>query len=618
MKSVIKKRNGHEGCSHKRRYYYAFLILLLLIFISGCDHTSREKPVAAEKYRDKKNILFVISDDLATHAIGAYGNGLVRTPNMDRLAESGVRFTSAFCTSPMCTPSRASLLTGRYPHAAGTTLLNTALPEEQMTIAEHLAAQGYATGMFGKTHFNSGLKHGFQVLVQQADHEAYLKEVVAGETPASVPVRPAWKPFQDPARVWLNADSATSGVPDEYSEGTYFVRQAAMFMEENKDAPFFVCVSFREPHSPFNFPAEYYGRYDIEDISLPETSPEDDRWLPEVFADLTDADKKGIIRSYYTSVEYMDKNVGLILDELDRLGLKDDTLVVLVGDQGYLLGHHKRFEKHMMWEEAVASPLIVSGFDQGKVSDALVEFTDVVPTMLAAVGQPPMSSVQGISLMPLLTGETESHKSIMFSEHLLDNKAMVRTDRWKLIFTSGKYDLGGGYATGKGPSGLQVRLYDEVNDPMEHHDLAADPEYRSIVKNLKEEMLRIFVETHPGANALPGGLNIDEQLSWFCEAPEFSSKKVPEGEYLEDPNRLSIFHSLKYLVENDAAFDVVKRNLPGVPEPFLMDAEAESLWEFLQIFGEWVPAAEFDPQRLRKIDDELRELNVRVEQQVNL
>ena len=235
-----------------------------------------------ESYQDKKNILFIVSDDLANHAIGAYGNDLIRTPNMDKLADYGVRFSRAFCTSPMCTPSRASLFTGRYPHATGTTLLNTALPEEQVTIAEYLAEHGYATGMFGKTHFNSNLKHGFQVLVQESDHKAYLAGIEAQQTTASVPMRPAWKPFQDHARVWLNADSATSGNLDKYSEGTYFASQAAQFIEDNKDTPFFVCVSFKEPHSPFNFPVEYYNSYDIEDISLPGTSFEDARWLPEV------------------------------------------------------------------------------------------------------------------------------------------------------------------------------------------------------------------------------------------------------------------------------------------------------------------------------------------------
>ena len=617
MNPTIIKRLHFENHTSKRFLCHILRILLLLMFISACDTGSRKEPVVTEKYQGKKNILFIVSDDLATHAIGAYGNDLIRTPNMDRLADRGVRFTHAFCTSPMCTPSRASFITGRYPHATGTTLLNTALPEEQVTIAEHLGRHGYVTGMFGKTHFNSDLKHGFQVLVQQSDHEAYLAGVEVQESPTSVPVRPAWKPFQDPAWLWLNADSATSGITEEHSEGTYFAKAAARFMEQNKDNPFFVCVSFREPHSPFNFPVEYYDRYDVKDIHLPETSSEDDRWVPAVFADLTDREKKGIIRSYYTSVEYMDKNVGLILDELERLGLKESTLVVLIGDQGYLLGHHKRFEKHMMWEEAVRSPLIIGGYDRGKVIDALVEFTDLVPTMLEAVGQPPMTTVQGKSLMPLLIGVSTRHKEIVFSEHLLDNKAMVRTDRWKLIFTSGKYDLGGGYTTGKGPSGLQYRLYDEVNDPKEHHDLAADPDHQSVLTELKQGMLRIFSETHPAAQSLPKGLSIDEQLSWFCEAPEFSSKKMPEGQLLEDPNRLSVYHSLKYLVENDAAFDVVKRNLPGVPENFLMDGEAESLWEFLQQYGEWIPAARFDPERLKKIDDELKEMNIHVHQRVN-
>ncbi|NOY59054.1 MAG: sulfatase-like hydrolase/transferase, partial [Calditrichaeota bacterium] len=314
---------------------------------------------------------------------------------------------------------------------------------------------------------------------------------------------------------------------DNDSEGTFYAREAIHIIRKEAQNRFFLWVGFHEPHSPFNFPIEYTGRYDPQNMPLPITSPEDDRWIPKIFRNLSDQDKRGIIASYYTSVEYLDKNVGMILDELERLHLDENTLIIYFGDQGYLLGEHKRFEKHTMWDEAIKAPLIMQGgnqLDAGKEYSALTEFVDIAPTILDLVQVDQMPGEQGKSLVPLLTGETLEHKDYVFAEFLIDNKAMIRTKKWKYIFTTGKRDLGQGYATGFPPSGILHRLYDVQDDPHEMKDVAKLPENRTVLIKMQNLMINHFKKTDPRAENLPAGLSVNETLAWFCEPPDANAK----------------------------------------------------------------------------------------------
>lgn len=497
-------------------------LLLITVLVSGAPPALQAAAsLTGADSLQARNVVFIMGDDHATGVYGAYGNDLIRTPNLDRLAAQGMRFDRAYVNSPVCTPSRQSIITGKLPHAAGVTLLRTPLAAEQVTIADHLKQYGYRTGAIGKMHFNSGLNHGFEVRVDRQDHQDYLEGRTLPEPPDSVAVRPSWRPFRDPARIWLNADVRPSARYEEESLGTYLANQAVDFLRTHQDDPFCLWVSFYEPHSPFNFPIEYAGRYQPENMPLPPVGPEDDRWIPAEFRDLSAEDKRGIVASYYTSVEYMDANVGRVLNALEELGLDENTLVVYVGDHGYLLGHHGRFEKHMMWEEAVRAPLVMRapGLEAG-ASDALVEFIDLVPTILDVLDTPSLPGTQGRSVTPLLEGTTDQHRDHVFSEFLADNKAMVRTEEWKYIFTTGKHDLAMGYATGGGPSGIDHRLYNMTADPQEMNNLADDPQYSGVVTALQLKMLERFLATDPRAAALPAQLSLEQSLVWFCEPPE--------------------------------------------------------------------------------------------------
>ena len=504
---------------------YRSLLRATLPLIVLLTHCTRPEPSAEAPPSDAiRNVVVIIGDDHATSVLGAYGNELIRTPNLDRLARQGTTFLRAYANSPVCTPSRQSLITGRYPHAAGVTLLRTALPDEQVTLAEHLKEQGYRTGVVGKTHFNSNQPHGFDTLVQRSDYQTFKNNLPPRPLPDSIRTRKMpWRPFRDPARVWLNADALPDTTYDNESEGTFFANQAAGFIHANRDTSFLLWVGFSEPHSPFNFPIEYANKYSPDDITLPETSDEDDRWVPEVFRDLTEEERRGVVAAYYNSVEYLDKNVGLVLDALKEAGLDENTLVVYLGDHGYLLGNHRRFEKHMMWEEAVRAPLIMRAgnrFAPGQRTEALTEFVDVVPTVTELLNVPALPTAQGRSTVPVLTQPDTALRDFVFSEFLVDNKAMIRDQQWKYIFTSGKRDLGQGYATGFGPSGVLERLYDQQNDPGETTNVANRPENQKVLAEMQQEMLTLFQETHPKADQLPEGLSVEEQLAWFCEPVE--------------------------------------------------------------------------------------------------
>jgi arylsulfatase A-like enzyme len=326
----------------------------------------------------------------------------------------------------------------------------------------------------------------------------------------------------------LNADRLPVSTYNEESDGTYLAKKAIEFLRSNRENRFCLWLSFYQPHSPFDFPIEYAGRVDPRRILLPKTGAEDARWIPEIFKDLSDEDKQGITASYYTAVEYLDKNVGLVLTELNRLGIADSTLVIYVGDNGYLLGHHGRFEKHMMWEEAVRVPLLISNsarFRRGHTTSALVELIDLLPTILEAMEVAPMNGVQGKSLIPLLEGKTNHHRDHVFSEYLEDNVAMVRTRRWKYIFGAGKHDLALGYATGHGAPGKYQLLFDNTVDPGETRNLANDPRNVELVRNMRLKMLDVFLKTDPRAARLPAQLSIEEKLEWFLEPPENAKPK---------------------------------------------------------------------------------------------
>ncbi len=240
------------------------------------------------------------------------------------------------------------------------------------------------------------------------------------------------------------------------------------------------------------------------------------RQIPLIFRDLTPGDKRGIIASYYTSVEYVDRNVGRALDALRRLGLEQNTLVVYMADHGYSLGQHGRFEKHCGYDPALRVPLLMrlpGKIRQGVVQD-MTEHIDVPATIVDVMDLPKLPIQHGQSLRPYLEGrKMDTPRKWIFSEYLENEEAYVRTDRWKLIFCSGKRARGDGYITDNPTPGRYVRLFDLKNDPGEFNDVAASN--RKTVEKLEALMIGRFRATHPDAASEPQRLSVEEALDWY-------------------------------------------------------------------------------------------------------
>jgi arylsulfatase A-like enzyme len=454
---------------------------------------------------DRPNVVWICADDFTPDVCGAYGNRVVRTPNLDRLAARGLRFDRAFCTCPLSTPSRQSFWTGRYPRSIGVTLSPTPLPDDEVTLPAMLRRAGYEVAALGKTHYYLPRPHEFDTRVDFAEYELLNPGAVQAALPRGQ-VLGEWRPFEDPAAVWLNSAGLPYPAFDRDMFGTFLATLAGRFLEARRARPFFLYVSFYETHSPFWFPVEYRGRHHPRDFPAPPVTADEAGRLPPVFRELTEADRRGIRAAYATSAEFMDKNVGLVLDALDRTPHADNTLVIFTSDHGYLLGQHGRFEKHCCYDPAVRAALMMRHpriANPGRGTAALVELIDVLPTVLEFCGVTPPAHLHGRSLAPLLRDETASHRGFVVAEYADNEEGMVRTDRWKLIYGTGGRRRRDGYATGE-PTGVPAtQLYDLEADPDELTNLAARPDQAGRVAELTGVLIDHLRRTAREPEALP-------------------------------------------------------------------------------------------------------------------
>ncbi len=453
-------------------------------------------PFVVRAKSKRPNFVFILADDHAGYVLGADGNRQTRTPNLDRFASESVRFSRHYCNSPVCTPSRQCLFTGQMPHSAGVTRLPTPLDAAKPTLAKQFKTAGYTTAVFGKMHFNRpgvpGL-HGFDVaFTEDVLTREWRAQVKPGPLPEATRVKPPWKPFHDPARIWLNADKLPYGCHDEDMRASFQVRQATRYLEQRHDEPFALWVSFLEPHSPYDFPYEYRDRFSPREFTPPRVGPEDGWRIPLIFRNLSAADKQGIIASYYTSVEFLDRNIGGILTKIP-----DNTVVVYSADHGYCLGHHGRFEKHCGYDAALRVPLMIRGPRRQRTHTviAMTEHADLSATITDLLDLEPLPVQHGKTLRPLFEGGTDGGRDHIFSEYLENEEAYIRTERWKFVYCTGKRARSDGYATDNPTPGSYDILYDFDSDPGEFTNVAS--RHPEIVKEMKALMLARFRSTHP-------------------------------------------------------------------------------------------------------------------------
>lgn len=430
----------------------------------------------------RANLLFLCSDQHQAAASGCYGHEQAQTPHIDEIAAEGVRFEQAFCQSPVCVPSRGSIITGNYASRHGAKILQDALSSDARTVAHLFGDHGYSTAAVGKMHFvDESRKHGFAHRVNAASHQARLtkQEVQA-------------------FRADQGEGGATSGrpsaMPERLFRDTFYAEEAVRFLREHKDRPFCLWASFFMPHTPLVPHRMYWDRYQDTDIELPERAPnaletgfhghlvraQERGWYQQTDEELRDA-----IRGYYGNVSQMDANVGRVFDTLRELGLDKNTVVVYTSDHGEMAGAHRMWTKHNMYEQSVRVPLIVrtpEGLGAGTAREHIVEQVDLLPTLAELCGLDTPEGIDGRSFAASVRGERHAGREFAYSEYYFCRRVftaddrfvgkppivMVRTDRWKLNHLSWE----------------RSELFDLENDPGEFRNVIDDAGNAGIVKEL--------------------------------------------------------------------------------------------------------------------------------------
>lgn len=409
----------------------------------------------------RMNVVLIVADDLYWK-IGVYGHAEVRTPSLERLAARGRRFDAAYNQYPLCNPSRTSFMTGWRPER--TRVWGNAEPprpklDGAVPLQEHFKAQGYFTARLGK--------------IFHSPFETEFRWDLAEDAP-DVPEAAVGDDEEFAARV-IRTDRDDAGEPDGRS-----ARRAAQVIEENRQRPFFVAVGFERPHGPWMAPRRYFDLYPPGTVKLPPLVPGDLDDVPRVAwkrgaePDIPPGKRQEALAAYYACVTFMDAQVGVVLDTLDRLSLWDSTVVVFVSDNGIQRGEHGMWRKNVLFEESARAPLIVAAPQvarPGVPTAGIVELVDLYPTLADLAGLSLAAPVDGISLRPQIEDPAAHVKEAAFTVSHRGRRLgrSVRTARFR--YTWWRPDA--------------AELYDHETDPGEHRNLARDPRHRETVARLK-------------------------------------------------------------------------------------------------------------------------------------
>ncbi|MGH7945462.1 MAG: sulfatase [Opitutaceae bacterium] len=439
--------------------------------------------VSAQSLPGKFNVLFIVSDDLRGR-VNHEGQPTAKTPNLDKLAASGVRFERAYCQYPVCWASRASLLMGRYPTTPGMIDHGGEFRAELkavVTLPQLFQQNGYATARGGK------------IFHQGEDGAQAWDQVVTGP---HVPESPG------------NGRRASDRWEAVAGEGEDLVdyqtaSRAIRYLEQHRgDKPFFLGVGFLKPHGPFVAPKKYFRDYDPTSIKLPADFAPVPTLLPgapaeakpsnhEIFSqrEATEQEAREMIAAYFAATSFMDAQVGRVLETLGRLKLRDRTIVVFFGDHGFQLGEKGIWSKHgSLYDVNLHIPLIIaapSAAGNGRSCVRTVELVDLYPTLAELCGLPPPSGLDGQSLAPLLQDPVAPWQHAAFAlvkrggfgnPGLIVGRS-VRTERWRYTEWNGGIEIG---------DGRKAELYDHDADPHERRNVYSDPLNAGTVRTLRE------------------------------------------------------------------------------------------------------------------------------------
>ncbi|MEM8873678.1 MAG: sulfatase [Planctomycetota bacterium] len=479
------------------------MINRLLLAVTACAGSLFGSTALADELPERPNILFIAIDDLRPD-LGAYGNELIHSPNIDGLAESGVRFDRAYCQQSLCAPSRTSLMTGLRPGVPGVNATDSRdkkvidrVVAEALTLPEYLRSGGYTTLSVGKifhTYDTQGegawdkqLRPGGGSYQLESNREAERRqrEKIKEEGSSA-----RWRYGRGNA-----AESADA--PDENYQTHRITTRALTLLDEhmNEDAdePFFLAVGYHKPHLPFVAPKKYWDLYDRSEITLPSRDEPDGApeyslvpsWYEmRLYGDVprnrsrnvNDAKTLEYIHGYYACISFVDAQVGRLMDDLKARDLLDNTVVILWSDHGFKLGDYGDWSKYTNMEIDTRVPLIVAGPGvSSDDSDALVELIDLYPTVAELVGMSVPEHVQGTSFVPLLSEPSTPWKRGALSYYDRRNPDgegfSIRTERYR-------YTEWRDFETGEV---LARELYDQADGPIVDRNLADDPAYAEIV-----------------------------------------------------------------------------------------------------------------------------------------
>ncbi|MBI5771644.1 MAG: sulfatase [Verrucomicrobia bacterium] len=466
----------------------------------------------------KPNILFILCDDLRPDALGCYGSAHVRTPRIDALAREGVRFASAFCTTSLCSPSRASILTGLYAHRHGVRDNFTELPAHLPHWPARLHDNGYATAYVGKWHMgedNDAPRPGFDWFTTHKGQGKYFDT--------------EW-----------NVNGLRRETPKGYY--THVVTDYALgWLKDHAAArpgqPWALCLGQKAPHS-FYFPEEKYRTaFDHVPVPYPASAFALDGkpdWIRQrlttwhgIYGPLFEWRKKfpdsspaavkdfaAMVRAYWGTVLSVDDSVGRLVDHLKATGQYDHTLIVFMGDNGLLEGEHGMVDKRTMHEPSIRIPLVARGpgLPAGRVVDGQVLTIDLAPSLLDLCGAPALAGLQGRSWRALAHGRDSAWRTAWFYEYNYEkqfpytpNIRGVRTDAWKFI----RYPHGDG-----SPDRHLPELYDLKSDPQERRNLAADPTFAAQRRTLESQLASLLAAANltPDRDPMPLDQGVKAEL----------------------------------------------------------------------------------------------------------
>ncbi len=470
--------------------------LTLLLLFTGIANIQAQQP-------EKLNVLFIISDDLTATAVSSYENQACHTPNIDRLASEGIRYTRAYCQYPVCGPSRASFMFGYYPNATGTYGYVSGRENvgDRKSWSQLFKENGWFTARVSKI-YHMGVPIDIETGSDGTDDEASWTERYNSQGPE-------WKaegeaelvqnnPYGLKPRQGGNVMTIVKADGDDlaHSDGKT-AQKATELIRQHKNEPFFLAVGFVRPHVPFVAPKAYFEPYPYQQVVLPpkvendwdDIPPRGINYVTSVNGQMSEEQEKKAVAAYYASVSYMDAQVGKVLNTLKEEGLENKTIVIFTSDHGFHLGEHRFWMKVSLHEESVRVPLIIKV--PGKkpaVCHSFAELLDLYPTVAELAGLHYSRHLQGKSLVKTLDDPEHHVRDAAFSVTQGGKSFLLRTSKWAYI----QYDE---------DAGSGIELFDMEYDPKQFNNVAKNPQYRQIVAEFQDRLKSKLAEIR--VNDLP-------------------------------------------------------------------------------------------------------------------